>query len=385
MRLPAVPRSVLLAAVIAAALVLWMASGYLLPGEAGSPGEADGTAPADRILTVEVRQESIEKVTRYLVNQGQAEADRLVTVKAETTGPVAKVVAAKGARVEQGEILVHLAMGDRRARLREAEALVAQRRTEHEAAKALGTSGFQARARVEEAAAALEQARARLAAIREDIRHTEIRAPFAGVLEERMVELGDFLDTGSPVAVVADLDPLIVSVRIAQQRIGEVTRGGSARIRFGDGRAAEGTIRYVARTADADTRTFRVEVAVPNPGGAIPAGLSAEVRIPVGEVKAHFVSPALLTLSDEGVLGIKTVAPGDRVEFHPVELVRATPDGVWVSGLPDTARIITVGQGFARTGEAVRAVPAEDSAVPAPGPAPAEGPFLPEAPGGSVP
>ncbi len=383
MRLPAVPRSVLTAAVIAAALVLWMVSGYFLPGQAGRSQVNEEAGPGAGTVTVQVREQSAETVTRYLINQGQAEPDRLVTVKAETSGRVAEVVAAEGTRVEPGTILVRLAMDDRRARLREAEALVAQRRTEHEAAKRLGTRGFQARARVEEAAAALEQARARLAAIREDIDHTEIRAPFAGVLEERMAEVGDFLDTGSPVAVVADLDPLIVSARIAQQRIGEVAKGGAARVHFADGRAAEGEVRYVARTADTDTRTFRVEVAVPNPDGAIPAGLSAEVRIPVGEVRAHFVSPALLTLSDEGVLGIKTVSGGDRVAFHPVELVRATPDGVWVSGLPETVRLITVGQGFARTGEAVRPMPGEDSAVPAP--SPAGPPFLPEAPGGRRP
>ena len=230
---------------------------------------------------------------------------------------------------------------------------------------------------MEEAEAALASARARLARIREDIDHTVVRAPFAGVLEERLAETGDFLDVGAPVAVVADLDPLVVSVHIVQQRIGEVTRGGSAEVRLPDGRTRTGRVRYIARTANEDTRTFRVEVTVPNAEGAIPAGLSAEVRIPVGEVQAHFVSPALLTLDDAGVLGIKSVDDDNRVGFHPVELVRAQPEGVWVSGLPETVRLITVGQGFAREGERVR--PVADGGA-APDPARKSAPFLPQEP-----
>jgi multidrug efflux system membrane fusion protein len=376
-----IPSSILLALLIAVGLVLWMASGYLWPGEARD-GTASTSEAGAEAVAVQVRQQAAQDVTRYLVNNGQAEADRVVTVKAQTAGAVAEVVAEEGARVTAGEELVRIAMEDRQARLAEAKALVGQRETEFQAARSLGSSGFQARARVEEAEAALESARARLARIREDIRHTVVRAPFAGVLEERRVAEGDFLDVGSPVAVVADLDPLIVAVHIAQQRIGEVAKGGPASVRLAGGRTAEGTVRYVARTADESTRTFRVEVAVPNPDGAIPAGLSAEVRLPVGEARAHFVSPALLTLNDEGVLGVKSVDGDNRVRFHPVELVRSQPEGVWVSGLPDTARLITVGQGFAREGEVVRPV---DGGRPAPAPGGGTAPVLPGAAGGGAP
>jgi len=119
---------------------------------------------------------------------------------------------------------------------------------------------------------------------------------------------------------------------------------------------------------------------VPNPDGALRAGLSAEVRIPVGEVSAHFVSPALLALDDDGRLGVKTVAGDDRAAFHAVDLVRAETDGVWVTGLPQRVRLITVGQGFARAGERVRPVTAADSDLPAPAPAPEGGPYLPDVP-----
>ncbi|MFA9461800.1 efflux RND transporter periplasmic adaptor subunit [Thiohalorhabdus methylotrophus] len=381
MPLPKLPRSVLVATLIAVALVLWMASGLILPGKADRNGENDPGADIRGALTVQVRGQTARPVTRYIINQGQTETERLVTVRAETSGRVAEVAAPEGSRVADGQVLVRLAMDDREARLRQAQALVDQRETEFEAAKRLGSGGFQARSRVEEAEAALEQARAQLAQVREDIANTEIRVPFAGVLEQRAVEVGDYLRPGDQVAQVADLDPLIVSVRVAQQRIGEVRRGRPAEVRLVNGRTVKGTIRYVARTADEGTRTFRVEVAVPNAEAASPAGMSAEVRIPVGRVDAHFLSPALLTLNDEGELGVKTVEGESRVAFYAVSLVRSTADGVWVSGLPEKAQVITVGQGFAREGETVRPVPAPRSGVPIPEKAPEGGPFLPEVPG----
>ena len=73
-------------------------------------------------------------------------------------------------------------------------------------------------------------------------------------------------------------------------------------------------------------------------------------------LQAHYLSPALLSLNDQGVLGIKIVDEGDTVLFIPAQLVKAESDGVWLSGLPEAARIITVGQGFARAGDRVRTI-----------------------------
>lgn len=348
-----VPRSFLTAAALAAALLLWMASGYFAGGE----GENETAAtPDDQAVAVQVREQEAETVTRYLSAHGHSEADRTVRVRAETGGRVAAVLADKGERVEAGQALARLAEKDRPARLREARAQVQQAETEFEAARNLGESGYSARAKVEAAEAALASARARLAAIREELADTTIRAPFHGVLEARAVEEGDFLQPGAEVATVVDLNPLRVSVRVAQQRIGGVSPGAPAEVRFADGRTAEGRVGFVATTADNETRTFRVEVVVPNPERAFPAGLSAEVRLPVGEARAHFVSPSLLSLDAEGRLGIKTVDDAGRVAFHAVDRVRSEPEGIWVSGLPERSRLITVGQGFVRAGDPVRVV-----------------------------
>ncbi|MEL6680880.1 MAG: efflux RND transporter periplasmic adaptor subunit, partial [Pseudomonadota bacterium] len=114
-----------------------------------------------------------------------------------------------------------------------------------------------------------------------------------------------------------------------------------------------GTVAFLGTSADADTRTFLTEITVENADGVIPAGVSAEIRVPTGEVEAHFLSPAILSLDTDGTLGVKTVDGQDRVVFNRVEIVRAQTDGIWVSGLPESARIITIGQGFVNDGEVV--------------------------------
>ncbi len=84
----------------------------------------------------------------------------------------------------------------------------------------------------------------------------------------------------------------------------------------------------------------------------------------MGAVEAHLVSPAILALGDDGRLGVKTVEAENTVAFHPVEVVQAEAQGVWVRGLPDEARIVTLGQGFVRQGETVRVAEAEADALP---------------------
>lgn len=351
-------RSALIAAGLALGLVLWMASGYLMRlGNSTVPDSPPSPATAPP-MAVEVALLESRPVTRRVVSQGQTLPERTVTLRAETTGQVAEVLARRGALVAAGEPVVRLAMDDRAARLREAEALVRQRETDYEAARRLGDRGFQSAAALRQAEAALEQARAALQAIQLDIRRTRPQAPFDGVMRDRMVEVGDYLAPGDPIAEIVDNDPLRVRAAVDQQDVARLRVGGPARVELITGAVLEGEIRYIAPTAEPATRTFDVEVTVANPDG-LPAGMSATVSLVLDTVQGHFISPALLSLDDRGDLGVKLVDADGRVRFQAVETLRAEADGLWVRGLPPVARVITVGQGFVRPGEAVRPVPAE--------------------------
>jgi multidrug efflux system membrane fusion protein len=341
---------------IVCALIAWMASGIV-----GVRDEADQTAgqpAAERALTqVQVREMTAEEVTRFVELQGQAEADRVATVRAETTGRIVELPGKRGNRVEAGAEIAALSMDDRQARLEEAKALVEQRQSEYDAAQRLGERGYQAQNRVKEAKAALATAQARLAAIREEISEVRIMAPFSGVLETRPVEIGDYVSVGDDIATVVDDDPLKLTAHVPQQKVDRISEGSSADIEFITGQKATGTVTLVASVAAESTRTYRVEVEVENGARAFRAGMSATLRIPTEVVQAHFVSPAIFSLDTEGRLGVKTVNAADKVVFHPVDPIQAAPDGVWVDGLPETARVISVGQGFVRAGEIVKPVP----------------------------
>ncbi len=376
--------SIWISAGLALALALWLGTGRIsagVPGEerppapaaaAGSPGLESGRGREAAVgagggprVAVEVRSSTAQPVVREVVVQGALEPLRTVRVRAETKGRVASVEVEKGSRVEGGRVLARLAMEDREARLREARARVRQREAELEAARALGARGMQAKTRVAEAEALWEAARAEEARVRLEIARTRIRAPFAGVVHARPVEVGDYLDRGDVVAEVVDDSRLLATGEVPQASAARVRVGMPARVRLLGGEVLEGTVRYRAPVGSDETRTFRVEIECPNPDRALAGGLSAELRIPVEAVQAHFVPLSLLVLGPEGGLGIKVVDEDDRVAFRPVEVVRTSARGAWVRGLGEQARIITVGQGFVQPGEIVRIV-AGDGAPPGP-------------------
>ncbi|MEE4121050.1 MAG: efflux RND transporter periplasmic adaptor subunit [Paracoccaceae bacterium] len=349
---PGAGRSRWVALALVALIVAWMASGLLLPagdGEVEAPGES-GSAES---VAVAVRESTAESVTRTLRAEGQARPDRETAVTAEATGEIAELPVRRGQEVAVGALIARIAPGRREAELARAEADLARARRDFDNAEALLDRGAGTVDRLAETRAALAAAEARLAAAREAIDDLDIRAPFAGRVEELEIELGEVVRAGATVARIVDLSPLSVRIRLPQTAVGAVQEGQPAEVTFIGGTVRQGTVVFVGARADEATRTFEAEVEVPNDEATIPAGISASVRLPVGEEAGHFVSPAVLSLDAAGRLGVKTVDDESIVHFHEIEIVRAQSDGVWVSGLPERARIVTVGQGYVGEGEHV--------------------------------
>ena len=236
-------------------------------------------------------------------------------------------------------------------------ATVKQRELEFEARDKLKNESYVSEAQLQEAAAMLEAARAELARAELDIDYMIIRAPFDGALQDRLVEIGDYVKSGDPIATFVDDRKLIVSADISEFDADQVHIGGDGSARLATGQIVEGRIRYVAPVADEATRTFRVELEVSNAAGDFRGGVTAELMIPAETVFAHKISPSLLTLDDQGNLGIKTVDDDGQVSFHHADIAMSSSEGVWISGLPHSASIITVGQGFVNAGAFVDAVP----------------------------
>ncbi|MEZ5865502.1 MAG: efflux RND transporter periplasmic adaptor subunit [Geminicoccaceae bacterium] len=358
-------RATLLAVLLALAVAGWLASPHLAPllGLAPAAAPAGPTAPAveatasERLTRVRVRRSVAEPMARQQLLNGRTQANRTVRIAAEVAGEVIEIQGEKGDHVAEGDLIVRLDPRDREAALAEARATLEQRRIEDEAAERLGQRGFQAETQVAGARAALEQARYQVRRSEVALEQTSIAAPFAGVLEERPIELGSFLEVGDTVGTLVELDPLLVVTDVPEAAILSIAPGSTAEVKFIDGTRREGRVRFVARQANAATRSFRVEIVLPNPDLRIPAGISTTVAIDLEPVPAHAASPGILVLDDRGVLGVKSVDDAGRVAFHAAEIVRAEGDVVWLAGLPSTIDLITVGQGFVTPGQAVEAVP----------------------------
>lgn len=352
---PGASRSVWIAAGVLIALVMWMGSGFVFPAEHET---APQTRPAPQPPTVMVRPSTAERVVLVFNAEGQAQPDRDTRIRAEASGNVAALSVRKGETVDGGTIIARLSSAQAEADLARAREELSRARREFDNAQALLERGAGTADRVSDARAALAAAEAQLAGARQALENLDIVAPFTGRIETLTLAQGEFVAAGEDVGRIVDNRPLTVAIQVPQQALNRIRDGQSATVRFITGEVREGNVIFVGSAAAAATRTFLAEIEVANTDGAIPAGVSARIEIPTGAAQAHFVEPATVSLSPRGELGVKTVADG-VVRFHPVEVVKTELGGVWVTGLPDTARIITIGQGFVRDGDAVDAQPAE--------------------------
>lgn len=353
-------QSWLISAGITIAITLWLASGHVGGGSKSYDDAQSTQISAAPRASVRVRQQTAEEVTRNIVVNGRTAPARVVALNAETDGRVVGVGTERGERFDAGDVIVRLDERDRRARLAQAEATVKQRELEFDARAKLKGASYVSEAQLQEAEASLEAAKAELTRARLDIDYMVIRAPFDGALQDRQVEVGDFVKLGDPVATIVDDRKLIVRASIAEYEAHFVKKGSPGSAILATGQTVNGIIRYVAPVADEATRTFNVELEIDNADDNFRAGMTAELRIPAETIYAHKISPSLLTLDDQGNLGIKIVNESGMVEFHAADIAMSSSEGVWIAGLPYSATIITVGQGFVNEGVIVNAVPEDE-------------------------
>jgi multidrug efflux system membrane fusion protein len=353
-------RNYLIAAIAAVVIGAWLASGVIIRST-GEPAKTDPGDDQAEIFTVAVEERAAEEIRRSITLQGETVPERSVRVRAQTGGRLEAVPVNVGDRVEDGALLARVAMDDRQARLREAQANLRQKRQTFEAQRRLEEQGHQSALNLESARAALESARAAVERIETDIARTKINAPFAGIIDHQHVNQGDLVSPGTAVVTLVDNDPLKVEIHISEHNIEQVNTGDEAEVTvLATGRRFTGTVTSIAPRAEAGTRTYRADITLAD-GAPASSGGSATVRIPVGTVNAHRVSPAVLALDADGRLGVKTVTADQRVAFQSVEIVRSEPEGVWVTGLPEPTRLIVRGGGFVSPGEKVKVSRVDDA------------------------
>ncbi len=351
-------RSTWIAAALLVLVVVWMGSGFIFPGT-----KADAVVKREdpKPVAVAVKSSVAETVAQFYQAEGQALPDRDTMLRAEVSGDVAEVLVSKGQNVSAGDVIARLDATTNEADVRRATEELARAQREFDNAEALLERGVATADRVAQARATLATAQAQVTSARETSENLVITAPFDGRIETLDLDAGEFVSAGSEVGRIVDNTPLTVTIQVPQQSLTRIKNGQTATVNFITGEERAGTVSFVGTSASSETRTFLAEIDVPNKDGAIPAGISAEISIPTGEVTAHFLSPSIVSLNENGELGVKTVTADKTVEFHAIQVARAQIDGIWVTGLPERADVITVGQGFVSAGEVVNPSPEEPS------------------------
>ncbi|MHC8494540.1 efflux RND transporter periplasmic adaptor subunit [Thalassospira sp. SM2505] len=352
----------LIAILLVLGTVVWVGSAYLGddPAEAANTSEqqaaqADEQTAKPRASVRTITSKAVDHVD-YLRISGRTEAVISVEIRAETEARVTEIGATKGQTVKKGDLIAKLSVDDRQARVEKARALVAQRELEHSAAKSLAAKNYRSKTGVAQTLALLEEAKADLTIARTELNNTEIRAPFDGIVENRPAEIGDLLSIGDPVATMIQADPMLVVAQVPEHSISAIELGQLASVSLYDGTRYDGIVRYTARVSDNNTRTFRVEVEINNADLKIPDGMTAELEIPVGTKRAHQVLPSVLTLNDDGELGVRAITDGNKVDFLPVELQGGSRERVWIGGLPQEFELIVVGHDWVKEGALVNVV-----------------------------
>ncbi|MBT5701752.1 MAG: efflux RND transporter periplasmic adaptor subunit [Gammaproteobacteria bacterium] len=340
-------------------LVTWLMSGQLDVPEA--TGDADvASTPHDDIARVQTRLSQAMPYTVKITASGQTEAKRLVKLRAESSGRIVNLPVEKGTRVKKGELLCQLALDDRQIKLDEARSNLRHARLEHQGLTKLSQQGFQGEVQIAAAEVRLIKSRANLKLQELNLAHRQILAPFEGLVQERPMNIGDYLQLGQVCAEVLDPDPILIVAHVTEQELGDITLGGDATVAIRGGVHRVGRVSFISHAGDPVTRTYRIEIEVDNSDFLLRDGLSAEVVLTQGTVMAHNASPASLSLDDAGAIGAKVVDADNIVRFIEVQIVSDTATGVWLTGLPATAEVITVGQELVFAGQQVETVPAKE-------------------------
>lgn len=340
----------------------WIASGHLFPH--GSDKSHAAVRPdegaAEKLFRVAVEEARVVAHSRRLALSGRTEADRKMMAVARTSGVVTDLKVRRGQVVKKGDVIAVLSDEAREAQVAQARAQLSQKKVELEAKSKLIAQGTLPRLDLHNLETQFKSAEAALAAAEAERDRGTVLAPWSGVVSDVPAEVGQALSVGKEIVQIIALDPMLAVVEVAERRLASVKIGGTADVRLVSGETARGRIRYVARTASPMTRTYRVEVEMANAAGAIPDGITAEVSVPLAPTPATRVPRSALTFSSAGDLGVRIVDETGKVGFQPVALVEDEQQTMWVSGIPDGARVIVQGQDFVREGQRVAAVSAAE-------------------------
>ena len=335
----------------------------------GRDAEAGGTSDAgvlvegaSRVINVETSTVKTRDFVERISLTGTVVASQDVTLSAQESGVIRRVVVDQGATVTAGQPLLEVDDAVLRSQVEEAMAQASLANETWERRKRLyEVDQVGSELAYLEARYGAEQASARLTTLQVRLGRTVIRAPIDGVLETRLVEVGAMVNIGTDVARIVSLDPVKVVAGVPERYARDVRVGASATTEFDVlDISSEGRISYVGATVNARNRTFLVELEMPNPDGLIKPEMVANVGLVRQTVEGAVVIPqeALVRVEDGYVVFVVEGNGSDAVVVtRAVEIGSSQRNEVVVeAGLTAGERLIVVGQQQVTAGDRVNVV-----------------------------
>ncbi len=318
--------------------------------------------PVVKIPKVEVIESHSQKIKPLLKLSAETKAVKIITVKAEVAGKVVEILEEKGQNLKVKQPILKIIDNDQVARLAHAQATLAHRTAGFEAAQKLKSKNFMAENTFLEAKANLEAAKASLAKVQYECEQLIVKAPFNGYYENRFVEEGDYVEVSDKLITFIDLSVLKLNTYVSEKDILSIQLNQLATVMI-NSHATQAKVNYISKVADPKTRTFLVELVMDNSQFNLPEGLTAKVELAREEQQVHILSPSILTLDDQGVIGVMVIENQNQAVFKPVEILQAEAEKIYLKGLPPTITLISVGSEFVKTGQVVEPVFSKDQTV----------------------
>lgn len=298
---------------------------------------AETPAAADSLATVVVEPARVVRETAF---DGVIEAVNQSTVASQTSGRVVELPYDVGDYVEKDAVIVRFTEAEQRARVRaleaaaeEAEARQAEARLAFNRTRDVYAKKLIAKADLDKAAADLDAARARaeaaraaLAEARESLAYTTIRAPYAGLVVARHVQLGEAVTPGKPIMTGVSLEHLRAVVEIPQQHIGPLRKHRKARVIFPDGQSVDASELRIPPGADSATHTFRVLVTLPTGEHDVFPGTLVKVAFVSGE-EERLLIPEMAVVRRGEVTGAYVIDDEGRVSLRYLRVGTPAADG----------------------------------------------------------
>ena len=405
-------KSIFIASFILLVVVGWIGSGQFTDVNAqddtfsstdSSNETVEKVVAEDTGNKVEVKEFNFSQIDQSIELQGQTTHNKKIDVKSETTGNIINIAFKRGDKVSKGEELIKISIENRKEllnsakkdldrlnkelelneknkinRLSQNKELIKLYEIEFASAKQLIDKGLSSKSKLSLASFNLANARsdqedilitfesqqssigAQIANVRSqlknielDIDKTVIKSPFSGIISDKMIEESEYITPGNIMFTIIDLNPIKIQGYLSEFDVNKVSLGTKSIIENTNGLKKNGTISFISPSAETSTRTFEITIEADNADLSFKSGITTKITIAGSELKAHKIPPSILTLQDDGTVGVKAVNDENIVIFYPTTSVKDTIDGIWVSGLPDKVNLIVTGQEYVAFGESV--------------------------------